>query len=66
MGNLHHTVSLLIGGLGELFRFGARIGHRFIGLLTGRQHRIERIHRRARQARLHIDTGDFDPQAQAA
>ncbi len=62
MGDLHGTVGVLAGGLGELFGFGARVGHGFIGLLTGRQHRVEGTHRRPRQTRLHIDPHHFDTQ----
>ncbi|MCY1376320.1 hypothetical protein D9M69_638000 [compost metagenome] len=62
MGDLHGTVGILASGLGEFFRFSPGIGHGFIGLLAGRQHRVEGTHRRPRQTRLHIDPHHFDPQ----
>lgn len=65
VGNLHQAISLLGCILGELFGFGASVGHGFIGLLTGSEDGIEGIHRRARQARLHIDAGHCDAQSQA-
>ncbi|RMR40885.1 hypothetical protein ALP91_05625 [Pseudomonas savastanoi pv. glycinea] len=59
------SVGLLIGGLGQLFGLRARVGHGLIGLLTGRQHSIERVDRRGRQARLHIHPSDLDTDAHA-
>jgi hypothetical protein len=46
VGDLHHAVGLFVGGLGKFFRFGARVGHGFVGLLAGRQHRVESVDRR--------------------
>ncbi|MNT53314.1 hypothetical protein D3C72_1903980 [compost metagenome] len=63
MGHLQRTVGLLVGGLRQLLGFGARIGDGLIGLLAGRQYRVESVHRRAGQTRLHIDPRHFDPQA---
>ncbi|MNP50950.1 hypothetical protein D3C76_1452400 [compost metagenome] len=62
MRDLQCAVSLLVGSLGQLFGFGARVGHGFVGLLTGSQHGVEGVHRRAGQTRLHVYPRHFNPQ----
>ncbi|MNL39382.1 hypothetical protein D3C87_1616590 [compost metagenome] len=63
MGHLQRTVGLLVGGLGQFLGFGAGIGNGLVGLLAGRQYRVESVNRRTWQTRLHIDPCHFDAQA---
>ena len=55
MGLLNRAVGFLGGVLGRFSGIVARVGHGFVGLLAGRQHRVKRVDGRARQTRLHID-----------
>ncbi|MNI49368.1 hypothetical protein D3C73_1039770 [compost metagenome] len=62
VGDLQGAVGCFVGGLGEFLRLCACIGHGFVGLLAGRQDRIEGVDRRVREARLHIDPRHLDAQ----